>query len=202
MKIFKENSYDIVRLYINQLGIMIFSSLLYTPVFSMENTKLSSLLSILISVLSVSFYLALIYYAMWEIGAKDKIRIDGGKMQPCKPKGLVMGLYANVPNLILGLGTIISLCVLFANNSNGANISFIIFNNLMRFSESMFMGIINAIFPVSEAISLTDMATYGNYLPAAIMFTLLPLVSVAVTHFAYYLGTKEKKLFSLISGKK
>ena len=202
MKIFKENSYDIVRLYINQLGIMIFASLLYTPVLSMDNAKLSSGLSIVISILSVSFYLALIYYVMWELGAKDKIRIDGGKMEPCKQKGLVMGLYANVPNLILGLGTIISLSALYANGSNGANVCFIIFNNVMRFTASMFMGIINAIFPVSSAISTADMSSYDNYLPAAILFTGLPLLSVAVTHLAYYLGTKEKKLLSLVFGKK
>ena len=83
MKIFKENSYDIVRLYINQLGIMIFSMLLYTAVGSFENESLSTSLSVFVSIFSTCFYLALIYYMMWEIGAKDKIRIDGGRMVPC-----------------------------------------------------------------------------------------------------------------------
>lgn len=41
MKIFKENSYDIVKLYVNQIGIMIFSMLLYTAVGSFENESLS-----------------------------------------------------------------------------------------------------------------------------------------------------------------
>ena len=96
MKIFKENSYDIVRLYVNQLGIMIFTMLL---VFAGgQNTTLG----IIISLFSTVFYLVLIYYVVWEIGAKDKIRIEGGKAEPCKYKGLVMGLWANVPNLVLG----------------------------------------------------------------------------------------------------
>ena len=84
MKIFKENSYDIIRLYVNQLGIMIFSMLLYSAVGSFENESLSSGLSVFVSIFSVCFYLALIYYSMWEIGAKDKIRIDGNRMDPCK----------------------------------------------------------------------------------------------------------------------
>ena len=50
MKTFKENSYDIVRLYVNQLGIMIFSMLLYTAVGSFGDEKLSSALSIFVSV--------------------------------------------------------------------------------------------------------------------------------------------------------
>ena len=201
MKIFKENSYDIMRLYINQLGIMIFSTLLYTAVGSIENEKLSSGLSIFVSIFSVCFYLALIYYVMWEIGAKDKIRIDGGKMESCKPKGLIMGLFANVPNLFLGLGTIISLSVFFVTEGNGANICFVIFNLLMRFNASMFLGVINAIFPAG-ALTITDLTSYSNYLPSAIMFTLLPLISVIVTHLAYYLGSNEKKLLSVIFGKK
>ena len=102
MKIFKENSYDIVRLYINQLGIMIFSMLLYTAVGSFENESLSTSLSVFVSIFSTCFYLALIYYMMWEIGAKDKIRIDGGRMVPCKLKGLLMGTFANLPNFVLG----------------------------------------------------------------------------------------------------
>ena len=84
MKIFKENSYDVVKLYVNQLGIMIFSMLLYTAVGAFENEKLSLALSIFVSVFSICFYLVLIYYAIWEIGAKDKIRIDGGRMEPSK----------------------------------------------------------------------------------------------------------------------
>ena len=55
MKIFKENSYDIVRLYVNQLGIMIFSMLLYSAVGSFENESLSSALSVFVSIFSVCF---------------------------------------------------------------------------------------------------------------------------------------------------
>ncbi len=194
MKIFKENSYDIIRLYINQLGIMIFSMLLYTAVGSFENKALSDGLSIFVSVFSVVFYLVLIYYVMWEIGAKDKIRIDGGRMQPCKHKGAVMGLFANVPNLFLSIFTLIFLVIYLAGSSDAVYSVFLIFNMIMRFHASMYMGIITAIVPGTTSTGAPD---FTEYLIETILFIVIPMISVAVTHLAYYLGNHEKKIFSL-----
>lgn len=198
MKIFKENSYDIVRLYINQLGIMIFSMLLYTAVGSFDSAKLSSAMSIFVSVFSICFYLVLIYYVMWEIGAKDKIRIDGGKAEPCKCKGLVMGLFANVPNLILGLFTLIFLSIFLGTGNSIINSVFLIFNLITRFHASMYLGVITAAVPNGLSAGSID---YVEMLIETVMFTVLPFISVAVTHLAYTLGTKEKKLFSFLTNK-
>ncbi len=199
MKIFKENSYDIVKLYVNQLGIMIFSLLLYTAVGSFENEKLSSTLSIFVSAFSICFYLALIYYSMWEIGAKDKIRIDGGRMEPCKQKGLMMGLFANVPNFVLGLLTVIFTSLVLITGNDGIYGTFVaIFNLIMRLHASMYMGIITEIVPSGLSEGLVD---YAEFLIEAILFTVLPIISVAITHLAYYLGSKEKKILSLFTKK-
>ena len=83
MKFFKENSYDIVKLLINQIGIAIFSMTLYFSIALIEDANLKSTLNLLVSIFSTLFYYALIYTAAWEFGAKDKIRIDGGKMEKC-----------------------------------------------------------------------------------------------------------------------
>lgn len=199
MKIFKENSYDIVKLYVNQLGIMIFSMLLYTAVGSFENESLSANLSIFVSVFSTCFYLVLIYYAMWEIGAKDKIRIDGGRMDPCKNKGLVMGLFANVPNFVLGAFSVLFLSVFLMSGNDGIYAAFLVFNTIMRFHASMLLGVITAIVPGGISSGAID---YTEFLIEAVLFTVLPLISVAVTHLAYNLGLREKKLLSFSSGKK
>ncbi len=198
MKIFKENSYDIVRLYINQLGIMIFSMLLYTAVGSFNNERLSSALSIVVSLFSICFYLALVYYAVWEIGAKDKIRIEGGRMEPCPKKGLVMSIFANVPNLVLGLFTVAFMSLFLLTGSDTLYATFIIFNFIMRFNASMYIGVISAIVPTGLSQGDVD---YIKFLIEAILFTILPLISVAVTHLAYRLGSKEKKLLSIFTGK-
>lgn len=198
MKIFKENSYDIVRLYINQLGIMIFSMLLYTAVGSFDSEKLSASLSIFVSIFSACFYLVLVYYVVWEIGAKDKIRIDGGRAEPCKCKGLVMGLFANVPNLILGLFTLIFLSIFLGTGNDVINSVFLIFNLVTRFHASMYLGVITAAVPTGLSAGSID---YVEMLIETVLFSVLPFISVAVTHLAYTLGTKEKKLFSFLTNK-
>ncbi len=200
MKIFKENSYDIVKLYVNQLGIMIFSMLLYTAVGSFENQALSSGLSIFVSIFSVCFYLVLVYYAMWEIGAKDKIRIDGNRMEPCKYKGFVMGLFANIPNFVLGLLTVIFTSLVLTIGNDGVITSLVaIFNLIMRFHASMYLGFISEVVPGSTPQGNVD---YVEFLIESILFTLLPIISVAVTHLAYFLGSREKKIFSFLSNHK
>ncbi len=193
MKIFKENSYDIIRLYINQLGIMIFSMLLYTAVGSFENKALADGLSIFVSVFSVVFYLVLIYYMMWEIGAKDKIRIDAGRMLSCNHKGAVMGIFANAPNLFLGILTLIFLVIYLAGSSDAVYSVFLIFNMIMRFHASMYLGIITAIVPGTTSTGTPD---FTEYLIETVLFIIIPMISVAVTHLAYYLGNHDKKIFS------
>lgn len=198
-QIFKENSYDIVRLYVNQLGIMIFSMLLYTAVGSFQDEQLSSALSVFVSVFSISFYLVLIYYVLWEIGARDKIRIDGGRMEPCKKKGVVMELFANIPNLALGLLTLLLLLIFLSGKNDGIYAAFLIFNTIMRFHASMYLGVITALIPGASNGGVID---YSEFLIETILFIILPLISVAVAHLAYYLGSKERKLISLLTGKR
>ena len=199
MKIFKENSYDIVRLYVNQLGIMIFSMLLYTAVGSFQNEKLSLGLRVFVSIFSVCFYLVLIYYVMWELGAKDKIRIDGGRMEECKRRGLVMGVFANVPNFVLGFLTVCFMSIFLMTNNDGVYAAFLISNTVMRFHASMYLGFITAIVPTGISAGAID---YTEFLIEAVLFTVIPAISVGVTHLAYTLGSKEKKLFGIFRSKK
>lgn len=192
MKIIKENSYDIVRLYVNQLGIMIFSMLLYTAVGSFENEKLSFALTIFVSAFSLLFYMALVYYMMWEIGAKDKIRIDGGRMSPCRAKGLVMGIIANIPNFVLAALTLIFLIIYLLGGKNILS-AFATSNLILRFHSSMYLGIITSIVPSSSGTS----PDFIEYLIETILFLVLPIISIVTIHVSYYLGTKDKKIFSL-----
>ena len=198
-RIFKENSYDIVRLYINQLGIMIFSMLLYTAVGSFENERISLALSIFVSIFSICFYLVLIYYVLWEIGAKDKIRIDGGRAESTPKKGLLMETFANIPNLLLGILTLIFLVIFLTTNSDAVYSVFLIFNMIMRFHASMYLGVITAIVPGAAVANGID---YTEFLIETVLFIIIPLISVAVAHLAYYLGSKDRKLLALLTGKK
>ena len=65
MRFLKENSYDIVRLYINQIGITIFSLVLYFSITSLSNNPDGGALylkvKIGISIFAILFFYALLY---------------------------------------------------------------------------------------------------------------------------------------------
>lgn len=191
MRILKENFYDIVKLYVNQIGIMIFSTFLYTAIGFVEEEPLGTNLITAVSVFATLFYFVLIYYVMWEIGAKDKIRIDGGRYTAPRAKGFLMGLFANVPNFLFSGITIILLLVYNAG-ATGVSDPLGVFDIIMRFHESMYMGFIRGITP-SEAV--TNGINFSDCMTESVLFFALPLLSAAVMHLAYTLGSKDKKLF-------
>ena len=192
MKFFKENSYDIVRLFINQIGITIFSMIMYTALGMMSSldsgTKLS--INLVLSVFATLFYFALIYTVMWDIGAKDKIRIDGGRMEPVKLKGARMAFWANVPNFILTFVCVLTFAIyLIAGTGAAYNVS-AVFNTIVRLLMSMYLGILQGVFAALR--SNTDM----YYFTQAIGYFVIPVFSIAVTQLGYHFGTLEKKIFS------
>ena len=197
MKFFKENSYDIVRLLVNQIGIAIFSLILYTAVgmVNLESgTKLG--INITLSALAILFYFALLYTVAWDWGAKDKIRIDGGRMEPVKFKGARMAFFANVPNFVLTFICVITFAIYLMSGSEVCYTVSTIFNTIVRLFMSMYLGILQGIF--SSLKAQTDM----YYFAQAIGYFVIPVFAIGATELGYSLGTKEKKLFGSTVTKK
>ena len=195
MRFFKENSYDIVKLYVNQIGIAIFSFVLYSAVGSMGDDGVERALNTAISVFSILFYFALIYNVAWEYGAKDKIRIDAKRAEYDKAKCAKMSLLSCVPNFIIS-----AICIIFAliYKFSGADFAAVIVgvvNFFMRITMSMYLGIIQIIFGSFE--SFADMSFIGS----AAAFFAVSFLSVAVSHIGYVFGAKDFKIFSVF-GKK
>ena len=147
-----------------------------------------------ISVFSVLFYFCLLYTVAWEIGAKDKIRIDAGRMEEKKIKGLKLGLFANVPNFVfVGLALVLFLIYLIS----GAEALYTIFgilNGLFRIFVSMYLGIIQG---------LTESLT-GNLDLAieTLLYIVFSAVAAFITYLSYLMGLKEKRLFPSVPKKK
>ena len=190
MKLLKNNFYDIIRLYINQIGIAIFSLVLYTAVGMVDVDNLTLTLKILISVFAIIFYFVLLYTVMWEIGAKDKIRVDAGRQERSRFKGLAMGLFANVPNFICAALCVAGQGMFMLYGIEGFKTLGAIFNLIIRLFTSMYLGVLQGVF-----IGFAD-NTDLYFLLQSLGFMLLPLLAVLVTHFGYALGMKEKKIFS------
>lgn len=200
MRILKEHFYDIVKLYINQVGITIFSFFLYTALPT-ENDSLFTTLRIVVSVFAILFYLALIHNIVWEMGAKDKIRIDSKGAEPTPLKGLFLALFANVPNLVLALMAIIFGTVYVCGGAAWASPVFVVIFIIVKIHAAMYMGIIQGVTPAAPADAL-DIAVYTDALLESVWFFVLPLVAIGLAQLSYWLGTKEIKIFGFMgSGK-
>ena len=190
MRFFKNNSYDIVKLYINQIGIAIFSTVLYTAVGSMGEAKLISALNMAISIFSVLFYFMLIYNVAWEYGAKDKIRIDADRLVYDPAKGVKMSLFASVPNVVISGTCVITALIYKFTSAEFAGVVSGVLNFFMRITLSMYLGIVQSIFGAFNSVA--DMSFIG----AGIAFTLISVFAVIVTQIGYLFGAKNFKIFA------
>ena len=193
MKFLKDNSYDIVRLFINQIGITIFSFALFTALSAIENEQTLATVKIAASVFATGFYLVLLYTVGWECGAKDKIRIDGGRLSPTRAKGALMSLVANLPNFIFTFAGIVCMLIFMSGGAEGFKSAFAVFNLIFRFIEAMYLGIIQGIF------SFLSYDTDLRYLLEAIGFAVAPVFAIVATQLGYFLGSKDLRIFSLFS---
>ncbi len=188
MKFLKENSYNIIKLYINQIGISVFSLLLYSSVATLKSETLSLNLTIGISVLAILFYFALVYTAAWDIGASDIIRIESGRMECKKYKGALMSFFANIINFVLAGICVISM-ILYINGTDAARGFSQVANLILRLSHAMYIGILQGIFnSFAENGDMYNLLQSCGYLAA-------PLITILVTHLGYILGMKNIKLF-------
>jgi hypothetical protein len=202
MNFFKENSYDIVKLYLTQIAISVFALIMYTSAgFIQANTSLSATFQIIISVFSILFYYVLLYTAAWDWGANDKIRADSGRCTLDKTRALKMIAISNIPNYIFVIIPIIG----YGLSTAGVETFLVkvgtVFFTVLRFTASMFQGVVVNVFDFlrSDAEGATNISFY---LALACGYAVMILVTIAVTHFAYALGSRDKKLFGFIKTNK
>jgi len=181
MKFFKQHSYDIVKLFINQIGIAIFG-LVLTMASAMMQDKYGDTLGICVSVFSVLFYLYLVYVLIWDLGAKDKIRIDAGRLAYDRFHGFKLMLFAQIPSLffaaLLWLGAIfMAIGGGFFNSLGGVFYS--IGLPLAWGLDAMYLGLMDLVFN-------RDM-----HFLCALLFTLTSLPALGVCALGYVLGVKD-----------
>lgn len=190
MKFLKENSYDIVRLYINQIGITIFSLILYFAASMSEDEGTSLLISLLISIFATGFYIVLIYSASWDYGAKDRIRVDAGRMKAIRHKGLYLALFANLPNFLLILLSLLGKGFYLLGLGAGFETLFVVSNLILRFCASSYLGILRGVFA-----SLAD-AEDLYYLLQTVGYLALTVLPCLAAEIGYRLGFRNCRLFS------
>ena len=175
-KFFKENIGVIVKLMINQIAMMIFG---FTITSAIEViSKGAGLLGA--AIFAVVFYLTLIYNVVWEVGAKDKIRIDSGREKFSKLKGFWISFVANIPNLIIAILILIGFIFGRAEGAFGYEWASSL-HSVAGFAaiilEGMYLGFILLIMP-------------GN--PAMYFIIIIPALVVCTA--AYIFGAKNIRI--------
>ena len=187
MKFLKENSYNVVRLMINQFGMMIFGLVLSFATASMQGA-FSDDLFLFVSIFTVCFYMVLIYYMVWELGARDIIRVEAGRMKYDRFYGTKIALLANVPNLLIALIGFVGF--LFGHSLadyDFGKVMYSISHVISGFIQAPYLGIIKRVF---QALDLTN-----NYLADSLVYIFTTIPAILTTSFAYVLGCKNFRIF-------
>ena len=200
MRFFKENSESIIKLFINQIGIAIFSMFMILAAYAISDKGgNAAVISIFISIFSILFYFVLIYNVAWEIGAKDKIRIDSGKMIPTPRKGLKMAILANVPNFLLASLAVMFMGIYMVFGGEWFYSAFFVLNMLIRFILAMFLGVIQGLFSFIATNDPESAYFCPYYFWQAVGYLVAPVLSILVTHFGYKMGSVERRLLGFIA---
>ncbi len=179
----KEYSYSIFKMFVNQLGIMIFGLVL-----SLATAKFSTLF-IAAAIFGSLFYMLLLYTMTWDIGYEEKIRIEGKRMKYVPLKGLYMSLVANIPNIALAVLAIVGYYgggaaksgPVWPQNLYGAP------NLIARFIQPTYVGIIDPIFNKNPWGLLVIV------IPSLITCTLAYIAGVKAFRILPFGGPKESK---------
>lgn len=171
----KENLDSILKLFINHIGMLVFSLIVL-----IAGKMINPIVFYLAGALAVLMYFSLIYTAMWERGAKDKIKIDGGRMKSNIFNGLWFYLYANVILIFVG---ILSLLFSFftTEDSSFFNGIYGVTTLISHYYSAMYL-------PISEIGGLAEIPSLYA------LVHLLTIVPGAVISFvSYLLGVKGFK---------
>lgn len=190
MKFLKDNSYDIAKMLINQIGISIFSLVLYTAAGLIWD------IDVYLSVFAILFYAALIYTAAWDMGAQDRVRIDSGKLRANPLRGAAIAGIANIPNAVLIILAIIFMSSHLSGGAEGAYTAFAVVNLIFRLACAMYIGVLTAMFPVEMVDDVITLAGKEAYLYQSVGYLVCLLIPIAMSTLGYYLGTKNYRIFN------
>ncbi len=185
MNFIKENFNLIVKLFGFQLAMSVFG------IFVQTATVMNDALFLFASIFSVGFHMVLLYITMWDVGGKDKLKTDGGRMHPMPLKGAWLALLANLPKLLLALVSMIG----YYNYNPVLNDPAWAFNlysipsYVIQFANATCRGILYSLFAADELIH-----------PLVLMAIAVPPILACA--LGYFLGSKNFSFAALFGFKK
>ena len=101
----KENFSIVTKIWANHFGMIVFGLMvsIAAGMLSKQFWGGNITAQIIAGSFSVLLYMFLLYTAMWEKGASDKIKIDGGRLKKNKLYGMYVSIYANAIFIIIAI---------------------------------------------------------------------------------------------------
>lgn len=175
----RQNLNIIGKMTLNQFGATFMGLMVSLGLTTVDNR----IIILLASTLCALFFFYLQYSVMWELGARDIIRVDGGRA-PYQPlNGLKMALVANIPNIILAILIIIGHIFGSADGAYGyewAGSMYVVAKGIAVAWEAMYNGFVQL---------------YSPHNP--IVFVLMLIPNFVAATLGYYLGLKNFRIFGL-----
>lgn len=197
----KDYGKTVKRLWLNQFGGASFG-LMLSFLSSSLATKLPDYdkqIHYISGVLGMFFYCYLIYLVIWETGAKDKIRAEGGRISERPNYGIKIALFYSIPSFAV---TFIYFVAAFLYNIAGIRIGVLngvvnVFGMLSMIFEMPYVGFAIALFGnIGKKLSETMLFPYAA-------FWLASCVPAALVIWGgYFFGYKGKFMSKLYKKKK
>ena len=177
----KENKSLFVGQLLNQFGSMIMGLILS---FTVSVLKMNAWGVLTVGVFTVGFFCVLQYTAMWDVGAQDIIRVEGGRLEYMPHTGFVISAIAGIPNFIFAIFSIIGETL---GSASGPALEW--------------AGSLGAIGKAGAMIWCSPFNCFLQALPNhhIFIYVLMPLVPVIAAGLGYYAGTNN---FTIIKTKK
>jgi len=170
----QNNSRIITKMVVNQIGMMIFGLVLEMATIQNDTLLLFT------SLFAIGFYLVLLYTLSWEAGVSDKIKLDAGRLAYKPFKFVFVSLAANTLNILLGVLAVVGYIINGMSTQPNIQWAFNMYgicNNIARFIQSMYAGVLYFITPNN---------------PFSLLFIAFP--AVAICGFGYWLGLKGRTI--------
>lgn len=176
---FKNYSYDMLKMFLNQFGTAIFGFSLALAAGHAQSATLRNVTS----VGAILFYLFLLYTMTWDMGYRDRVSVQSGRV-PRRPfTGLLVSLCANSVNFLFALFIMLgSLCDSAFTASLGGIGAF-----CATVLEGMYVGLL--VNPVAGAALNSYWWVYF----------LLPIPALLLCTVTYNLGLNDVKFTSAFS---
>ena len=175
------------KLILSQFGAAVLAIMTSMPTMTIsEDNSYGDLLGIATTVLAVVFFMYLQYTAVWEIAAKDKIAIDGGRMNEDKLRGLKAALLANIPTYAFVTLSIVFKAIFLITDVKGIGLCSDIFYALELFWNYMYHGFLVMLVPKATSwVSLLYFAAFAAF----------TIPSLLCCYIAYNQGLKVNRIF-------